>query len=689
MRRALYAVTALLGLVVLAFALAVVLVDAQALTRPLARQASAALGQPIELGEIDLRLFPLPAARVRDVVVGDGPAPLATVDELRLTVWLLPLLVGQVVLGSLEIDAPRIQLELDPEGVPVLPLPAASPREEETGDVPAWLAIRSLEIREGSLSAGPWQVRDLRVDGALSLDGKVRLTIDASLDGLARLEGAEVELDTRSSELAWSAHGELDRLDLADLGERLRESGVLDAALSGDARASFRASGGAGGLEAGAVSFEASSLSLALEELVLEGPVALGAALGETWSLDLAGAELRQGEFLRKPRGEALALSGPLGPVPSLRALGEMRIDVGPNELRAELDLAAASPRLQIYDSTLELAPLAGWFAGEVRPLSGRVAVERLTIAGAADLRGELELAQVELALQHGTVSLSGPLRAEGSRIVAGPLRVEAGGESSTLHVSYDLSSERVELRGEASGVDVEPLVSALRGDSPLSGTLTGEFDLEGPVDLMSVVGSSSFEITEGGVRGFSMLESVLGELVTIPVLVAQLRGRDLTRYNEESFDRLAGRVRVERGHALVDELVVEYRHATATLGGKVELASGALDLSGRIVLSEELESEVTGETDAPAAARRRVIPITGVRGTISKPRVVLDRAAVSAALAAYTAEGVVREKLEERLGSEGAEIVEGFLEQFLRRDRDEARPGDRGEARPGGRGEP
>jgi hypothetical protein len=61
------------------------------------------------------------------------------------------------------------------------------------------------------------------------------------------------------------------------------------------------------------------------------------------------------------------------------------------------------------------------------------------------------------------------------------------------------------------------------------------------------------------------------------------------------------------------------------------------------------------------------VIPITGVGGTIARPKVRLDQRAVAEVAATYASGGRMREKLEETVGPEGAEAVQDLLEQLLR----------------------
>ena len=131
MRRVLLIIGIFLALVMAGIVVALALFDPDSLREPLVTRISDQLERPVELGELDLAFFPTPALRVHALRVGGSSPqalPLLEVEELRLRVALLPLLSGRVVLRALEIDAPRVHLELDAQGRPVLP--GAGPSEE-------------------------------------------------------------------------------------------------------------------------------------------------------------------------------------------------------------------------------------------------------------------------------------------------------------------------------------------------------------------------------------------------------------------------------------------------------------------------------------------------------------------------------------------------------------------------------
>ena len=111
-----------------------------------------------------------------------------------------------------------------------------------------------------------------------------------------------------------------------------------------------------------------------------------------------------------------------------------------------------------------------------------------------------------------------------------------------------------------------------------------------------------------------------------------------------------------------VQPLAALYRGGEVVLYGTIGLVDGALDLRGRIELSEAADEELLGE----APDRPTVIPIEGVRGTLAKPRLVLDRRALAGLALAMATGG----ELGEKLGAGGAETLQQILERILERGR-------------------
>ena len=139
-------------------------------------RAEAATGRSVAINDISLVVFPSIALRMEGVSIsnrrGDGfsSTPLLTLDALRLNLKILPLLRSRIEVTSLELDRPRILLEVNRQnetnysnltggGAPAAPLnpavggaPAASSRP--TG-APGSVSSQNLKNPEPSPPAGP------------------------------------------------------------------------------------------------------------------------------------------------------------------------------------------------------------------------------------------------------------------------------------------------------------------------------------------------------------------------------------------------------------------------------------------------------------------------------------------------------------------------------------------------------
>ncbi len=615
-----------LGLVVVALLL---LVDPEELREPILERAGLALGREIQLGELDLALFP-PALRARDIRIAGHAAedpPLAEVAELRLRISALALLAGRVVLRAVAVDSPRLRIPLDAEGMPDLAkLPGAStgePASEPGADVgaPLTLAVQTLTINDAELEAGPWRVEGASARGSLELDGSGELFFDADLPGIGTLRAGRVLVaGLGTDELAATISSELG-LDLAPLAERL-ELDPVEGRVAGPASATFEA----------------------------------GQLAGADAHLEVADLRVQRGD---------MGLQGDIGADASLRGEGplELTLRLGSNELRVQVDLAAATPTLELQPGSIDLEALGPYLTG-VPALSGRLQLDTLRVRPEPlQVSGLLGLEDVTLPLEQGEARLSGSLVGAGNVVRFDASEVHVAGEPATLSGSYDLVAGSVALNVGTSEANVGALLQALMGSSELTGSLTSSASLAGPPELESISGSGSFRIDDGRIQGFSLLQQVFGDLATLPVLLAQLEGKDLSRYEEEQFESLSADYTLADARLSTQNLTLVYRNATAYLRGGIGLVDGALDLSGRVVLSREVDEEL-----GKGSRRQTVIPIAAVGGTVDRPRLRLDRQALAGLALEYaTGSDRLQEKIEEAIGEEGAGTVRDLLDSLLR----------------------
>lgn len=150
LKRRTLALAALLGLLILAALALPPLLDLDAYKPRLEAAATRALGMEVDIGGgVGLALFPDLRVTLGDVRLrnpgGDRGAEVARARQVRLGIDFLPLLRGQLRIGSIALEQPHIHIERDRQGR--LNLPAADP----TGaPVPA-LHLARLTLSDASL----------------------------------------------------------------------------------------------------------------------------------------------------------------------------------------------------------------------------------------------------------------------------------------------------------------------------------------------------------------------------------------------------------------------------------------------------------------------------------------------------------------------------------------------------------
>ncbi len=603
MKRLTWILTAVIALCALALALVLWRVDTEALRTRLSHAASASLGQPVAIESLGLSFFP-PALRLRGTRVGAARSDahaLASVPEIRLGLRLLPLLSGQVALGTVVVEGAHLRL-------PDSPRPAGS-------------AARRPDSGESRASAPS-------PDAALGLAVVAdRLLIrDATLEvGASRLEQAQAE-----GSLSIDASGRLERVEL-----------VLDGTLRGER-----------------------------DGLRLDGPLRLELRMPGRFELDLSRASLATEDGAGKPAGTPLRVSGELDATIPVEQISAGRILFGEARIPFTAKIDGESLALRIPPGSLDLASLGPLREDGSAELRGRVLYGALHVAGSRGtgwgLSGEGRLDGVELPFAAGSARVRGRFRLDQQQIRIGPVELDFGAEPVAVRGMYALDSGSFEIELVVEDAEVAPLVAAfserLRVDGRLSGKLALAGGTGGPRLLQTLSGRGRVQIENGRIHGLSLLGSLEGSLASVPVLLAKLGGRDLSRYEQEEFHRLSADFVVERGRAWTNNLALDYRGARAELRGSVGLEDADLDLAGRVTLNVEA---APGETEA-GSGRSRVIPIAGVTGTLYQPRVRIEASTLLALASEYAVASPVLERIEERIGSENVEAVKGLLDRIL-----------------------
>ncbi len=623
------AVLLLVAVGVLAFALPR-LAKSDAARARIQEATRSVLGLELGYADLDFGLLPPSLVVVDPALLSDAESdPVARAERVALRVQLLPLLRRQLEVQSLSVDGLALNLVRDADGF-ALPGMAkretpAEPSEPSDGSpAPAESAGIVLGIRTISLRDASFTIEDRTVSPATK----------------SRLD--DVDVSFRSS---------------GSGGER-RVTGTLsvpdaDLALDGFAvRGPFEAEIASDDMLAGTGEFE----------------------------LDASAAALRYGADFTKPAGVEATVRGLLV-TDADGALGADDLEIVVKNLVATGSLRTGADT----QLTLSAAPFAidGWEAlvpalGLVTP-TGRVGISELVVKPSlASTRGRFQIDPIDMTLpDSGPLSFTGEVVLAGASLFSRDAQLLLAGEPFTVSPKLDdlAGAPRFEVRFETAGASSDALLDAFAGlPDRLHGPLVASGTLRGPVGgekpfLDTLVGDIDFGIENGRIVGASLLEAALGSLGKRVAESRRAQGDAAwERFYTEQFEKLAGKVRLERSHLISQPVTLAYRDYGVTLEGPVRLPDFALDLRGVLLLGTEVDRELARAFDAPDdyVPSQREVVLQSVRGFPTEPKVQLASNSV-ASLAAHYVKATQREELKRRaekeLGSGSGEIIDRGLD--------------------------
>ena len=673
MKIALRVAAALLLLVVLVVATAVALapriLGSVAVRGAIGRAAAEALGRSVQHEELRVGLFPPSLIVVQPAVAGEHEdSPLfATARNVSLQVALLPLLAGAIVVDSVVIDGPVLNIERTKGGVvllgaasPTSPTSEAGPPQEaEAEPSGVSLAVLSLEIRDGTIivldstlsPAVEWRLQgvtgkahlrpagdsfafelatEVATGGRIEVRGEA--SFDAELDAVVRVE--ELVLGAGSPYLAFE--------NTSRTGEP-NEPPLLEGFASG----SIEARGAAASpdlvfdlaLQEGLIRFDEIEISGPLQvTAVLSGP--LGWNEG-SFDIDATHAEIRYSGMFTKPAGTKAQVSGRIVSQGETRSVEDIRLKIANLDARASLDFG------ERRKATVEVAPfdLEGWDAlvpalAGLRPRGWlRIDAGELRTAP-LDMHGVVGLDGITIApFGDPPAQLDGELVADGDVLRTRSLTAMAAGQTLEIEATVSgLASDpwhRVRLR--ADGADTNALLSAYAGVKDafygkldlrvdLAGTLAGEVSM-----LQSLEGSVRFEIEDGRLVGVSLLEAALEsvELVVGVLRVAgfAVGGSQLEPFYGDEFDSISGTLEIADGVVSTEDLRLVYPSYAVDLRGTLRLEGLELDMKGQLAMGSNVASVMGG---GDSQRDKLVISLASVRGTLLEPEVVVTPDVVS-----------------------------------------------------------
>lgn len=622
------------------------------------------LNRKVTASSLRIYLLPSPEVTIRGVVIADRAPwsePFVDAEQLHVAVELFPLLKGDIQVGNIRIDRPRIRLARGPDGWNLEDLirPAARAASAEPHRADGARAAKGQPPVLPALAAGTLAIRH----GTLVLDHPLYPR------GPATLELKEIDLDIPAP--------------LTSAPFRVRASGQLPGKSSGSFDIVGRVQRADGDRMPAEVEFHARGVEVAhLASFIGVPRASAGAAF--TGTIDLTGKAV--GEWPRLDletyvdlQRLGVALATDTGKTPKEKAslrmkgrwdgntldLSDMNLLWKGQTVSGRLHLATRqSPRLQVWLHTPDLAiePLIAFATGtsgttdpanpphptpNPLPPSAPRAPAPLH---AQQKTGERDGLQIEAHLRSNTLRWGKLVltAAESDLDYCCRLltirRLRGGLYGGTLSgggtIDWRDSAPRTTVATHLDGVQTEPLLSAIQEPR---WTLHGVMTLDSKIEIAGQLGSGALArtsgqtdvaVTNGRVTGYTPLERL--SKTADPVL----KGLGLPPLTLNEFDRLSA-------HFTLDSGILRTRDLTLLRNGGRFYASGSFNL-----LSQTMDFDVTAKVGKATLEAK-------VAGPSSDPKVTPQAGSI---------EGRIKTEVGKVLEKGGSKELGKMLEQLFRR---------------------
>ncbi len=622
------------ALVVLLLALIIVLpllIDPNDYKPDITRLVQDKTGRELQIqGDIELSVFPwlgveLPALSLSNAVGFDAPHMLA-IKQLDVRAKLLPLLRGELEVGTVVLHGLQVNLARNAEGVSnwddllarfAADSEAAPPAGSAAGALPP-LALGGVELRDAAITFTDAQAARQVSIAPLNLElGEFRFGVPAPLHLDANFSTTNPAL-----QLALTLDGEL----LAD--PAAQQFGMTDMAMR---------------MTASGDSLPVSPLDVQLDTPRLHADLATQTAVIETLRVALAGVELTVDAKASHLLGDAPQVSGKfaLAPFSPAEVLAALQMPTPERADPASLGHAEVTAVFAATPNSMELEPLT--LVLDDTTVQGRLAVTDFASqalrfdlnvdaldadrylppaaedapeaaeSGALDairLPVEpLDTLNVDGALAVGQLKLAGlalhkinlTLAAHDGQVHLAPVRAALYGGSYAGDIRYNVSGAAPQLavQQKLTGVQLGELLTALLDLHRFSGTATLDMQLKGGGatvgDLRrSLDGTASMALRDGALEGANLWQAISGAY-------ADLRGTERKTATGVPTDQrtpiteLSMSLQLQDGLARNDDLKARLPFLAVTGAGTADLVQEELDY--------RLQAKVLGTAEAHGLA--------------------------------------------------------------------------------------
>ncbi len=594
MRRLAIAVVAIVLAAVAVLAYLSQRVSEDAVLRSTAEKVAALTGNRVEFrGGAEVSFFPLPTFELQDVVIaprfGNDAAELASIDVLRGSVALLPLLIGHVELKEFVLIRPRVHLKVDRRG-----------REN-------WAVGRRGETESGGepppiadVHIGSFRVEDGAVDYENQRSGTTRS---------ATAINAVIAWPRLSSKLAATG-------SLIWNGENVRASLGADAPLDlmnhGKSPARIR-------VESGVANVEFDGNAHYTPDPQLEGSVKLSAPSARGL-LRWIGTDLGTGPGLN-----AVSLSGKLNLIGRSLSLSELALSLDGNNAEGVVKVTRDANRTAVQGTLAFDALDLGVYRtrGEddktAAPEPGATLSTEVDLSMLRKIDTDLRISAASVTygdLKVGRTAATVTVRKGAIDLGVGEAELYGGIAQGTIGVGPTAGGAQIKVAVKLDKTDIGPLLTALSGSTRISGTTTGRANLTGTGRtvagiIASLSGDATLSISPGAIQGID-IGKLLAALET-----GRVEGWPSTTATSV-LDKATASFAVAEGTASTADFYVKGPNIEVNAEGEVRLVSASIAGHGTADLG------AAPEPTAGTAAVIFSVPFV-IEGPIANPRLYPD----------------------------------------------------------------
>ncbi len=592
----------------------------------LSEQVKSATGRDLAIdGDVELTILPNLAVTAEGVRFSNAPggsAPeMATLESLRATVQLLPLIGGDIAIDEFVLVKPEILLEVDEQGQPNWQFGDAAP---QAADDTAASDQAARDQSGGGAGAGL---------SGLSL-GDVRI-VEGKITYIDRASGTREEITDLNLELS-----------LPDINSQFNAAGNF--VLRGQEIGTELDVASLGQLMGGTATPVKAAVSSDLVSLTFDGEVTQAAAAMVNGNIDLDVPSVRELITFATPDQPFEAAEGTFGPFKvngKLDMVGqkvsfqdaEITFDALVARGNMQVDSSGAVPRITANVSTelLDVTPYLGaadeGAAGTQQDTSGDSgggsegwSEDPIDLSGLKAADADISISTAGLKVNEIEIGQSAlAILLEGGRLTASLTEMQLYGGNGTGQVVADGSgaTPAIAAKFDLSGVEAEPLLTDAAQMDRLSGTLEGNLDVTSSGGsqkaLVSALnGTSAFKFTDGAIKGVniaSMFRNISLDAIT----------GSFSESEKTDFAELSGSFQITDGIARNSDLLMQAPVLRMTGEGEIPMPSRTIDY----VIKPKLVGSLEGQ-GGDAAPPGLTIPVR-IQGPWSDPSYQPDMEAV------------------------------------------------------------